>query len=75
MPDKLLFSMHGLPQRLVDSSVLTVSSVSGFVGQGGNVEFYIKNNKLRMRIDLGSSRNSGLVISSKLLRLMEVVNP
>ncbi len=64
-----------LPQFLVNNSVLTVSSVSGLIEQGGSIEFYIKNNKVRMRINLAASKKSGLVISSKLLRLMEIVNP
>ena len=60
---------------LTDESVLTVSSEPGFVGRGGNIEFFIRDNKVRMRIDLNVSRKSSLTVSSKLLRLMEVINP
>ena len=60
---------------LIDESVLTVSSEPGFVGRGGNIEFFIRDNKVRMRIDLNVSRKSRLTVSSKLLRLMEVINP
>jgi len=64
-----------LLQQLSEHSVLTISSASGFVKQGGGIEFFIKKNKVRMRINLGTIKQSGLAVSSKLLRLMEVLNP
>ena len=64
-----------LLKSLANKSILTVSSLAEFAKRGGNIEFYIKNNKVRMRINLNSSKKAGLMVSSKLLRLMEIIEP
>jgi hypothetical protein len=55
--------------------VLTVSDVEGFAREGGMIRFLTEHNKIRLRINLQGVREGDLNISSKLLRLAEIVNP
>ena len=54
--------------------VLTVSDLSNFVTSGGIIQFYRKNRKTHMIINLDTARKSGLEISSRLLILADVIN-
>lgn len=56
---------------LKTGSILTVSSDEGFAKEGGVIEYYRDDNKVRMRVNLKAMAQSQLIISSKLLRLME----
>jgi hypothetical protein len=67
--EKLKQTLEDLKGR----SVLTVSDVTDFTRQGGMVRFFNENNKIRIRINLEATRSANLTISSKLLRLAEVV--
>lgn len=53
--------------------VLTVSDVRGFGEHGGMVAFVTADNHVRLRINLDAVRTVGLSVSSKLLRVAEVV--
>lgn len=56
--------------------ILSVSSEAGFAkaGGGGVIEFYTDSEKkVKMRINLKLMRQSSLMISSNLLRLMDVI--
>src|SRR5260221_8662724 len=54
-------------------SILTVGDATDFARQGGMVRFFTENNKIRIRINLEATKASDLTISSKLLRLAEIV--
>ena len=53
------------------ASILTVSSDPDFVKEGGIIEYYRADDKVRMRVNLKVMTQSKLIISSKLLRLMD----
>ncbi|QYM77908.1 YfiR family protein [Horticoccus luteus] len=53
--------------------ILTVSDVDDFASHGGSIQFFIARNHLRMIINLMAVRSAGLSVSSKLLRLAEVI--
>jgi hypothetical protein len=53
--------------------VLTVSEIDGAARRGVMVEFATQNNRIGLRINDRAARAGGLVISSKLLRLAEIV--
>lgn len=59
--------------RIVDNvsgrGVLTVTELDFPLGSVGIINFVIANNRVRFDIDAGAARDSGLVISSKLLGL------
>jgi hypothetical protein len=54
---------------------LTVSDLSNFAKQGGMIRFITEDNKTRIRINLTAAKDAGLTISSKLLKLAEIVEP
>lgn len=49
--------------------VLTVADTDGFLRAGGVINFILEGTKVRFLIDQGAAERSGLVISSKLMRL------
>lgn len=57
---------------LDDESVLTVSDAADFTRQGGMIQFFMKENKIRLRVGLAPAAAARLTISSKLLRLAEI---
>ena len=56
-------------------NILTVSDGNNFTKQGGMVRFFTENNKIKLRINLEAVKEADITISSKLLRLAEIVNP
>jgi len=60
--------------NLKGRSVLTVGDAADFARQGGMVLFSTENNKIRIRINLDATKATNLIISSKLLRLAEIVD-
>ena len=67
----------GLQRTIVDSlqnrPVLTVSDREGFVENGGMIGFRKIEGKLHLQVNPEAAAESGLSISSKLLRLADVV--
>ncbi len=53
--------------------VLTVSDGDSFANRGGMIQFITDKNRIRLRINLEAAQAAGLTISSKLLRVAEVV--
>jgi hypothetical protein len=66
--EKILASLKG-------RNILTVSDIDDFAVHGGMIRFLIENNKIRLRVNLEAARSANLVISSKLLRPAEIVEP
>jgi hypothetical protein len=52
---------------------LTVSDLDGSAEGGVMIQLTTENNRIRLRINVGSARAAGLTISSKLLRSAEIV--
>jgi hypothetical protein len=52
---------------------LTVGETPGFADHSGMIAFQPNERRLRLRINVGAARAAGLIISSKLLRLADVV--
>lgn len=55
--------------------ILTISDAPNFARAGGIVQLVIEQNKLRLTINRGVARAAQLEISSKVLRLAEVLDP
>ena len=53
--------------------VLTVSDGDGFANQGGMIQFVTDKSRIRLRINLDAAEAANLTISSKLLRVAEIV--
>jgi len=60
---------------LRDAPVLTVGESEGFLQSGGIIEFFTDHNHVRLRINLAAARGASLQISSKLLRVAQVLPP
>ena len=61
--------------KLKGRNILTVSEAPNFIKQGGIVRFYTKDNKIQLQINPEAAKSANLAISSKLLRLAEIVIP
>ena len=61
--------------QLKNQSILTVSDAEGFSKEGGIIRFTTRENKIRLKINLGAAKAANLTISSQLLRLADVVEP
>jgi YfiR/HmsC-like len=55
------------------SSVLTVADFTEFLGDGGMIQLYSENNRIRFAINVDATGRAKLKISSKLLSLARVV--
>ena len=53
--------------------ILTVSDLDRFAEQGGTINFYTENNKVRFKINLSAAERAGAKISSQLLRLGTII--
>lgn len=57
-------------------NILTVGDDPDFLKQGGMIRFVMNNNKIKLQINMEACKESKMVLSSKLLRLAEIVkNP
>ncbi len=65
--------IKGALEKVKDKAVLTVGDVLNFAKQGGMIRFITESNRTRLRINLEAARQADLTISSKLLKLAEIV--
>jgi hypothetical protein len=49
--------------------VLTVSALPKFLEQGGAIQFLLQNNRVRFAVNLASTQQAGLSLSSELLKV------
>jgi hypothetical protein len=61
--------------RLDHRPVLVVSEIEGSAEHGAMIQFATESSHVRLRINADAARGAGLVISSKLLHLAEIVSP
>jgi hypothetical protein len=66
-------NLNKVLERLSESSTLTVSDLEDFATRGGMVGFVINDNKIRFEINVDVVERSRLEISSKLLKVAEVI--
>lgn len=60
-------------QALKGKNILTVGDKEGFIREGGIIRFVTENNKVHLRVGLEAAKDANLEISSKILRLAEIV--
>lgn len=63
-----------LNRQFVQLPILTASDAVDFAREGGIVQMSVDRNRLRLAVNLAAARAGGLVLSSKLLRLAEVID-
>jgi hypothetical protein len=67
--------LNSIITTLKGRSILTVCDTRGFARQGVMIRFVKRDNKVRLRINTEAVKAGNLAISSKLLRLAEIVTP
>jgi len=73
IPDSARRRVPALLEKLKGSSVLTVGESDDFLEKGGMINLARRDRKVRLEINLVSSRQANLKISSKLLSVADVV--
>lgn len=66
---------EGILAGLKHRPILTVSDANGFAQRGGMIRFVTDRNRIRLQINLVAAEAAHLTISSKLLRVAEVITP
>ncbi len=61
--------------KLKGRNILTVSDAPDFMQGGGMIRFFTKQDKIKLQVNLDAAKTANLVISSKLLRLVEIFVP
>jgi hypothetical protein len=61
--------------KLKGKNILTVSDDPDFMRRGGMIRFYTKEGKIKLQVNLEATKTESLVLSSKLLRLVEIFTP
>jgi hypothetical protein len=61
--------------RLKNRPILTVSDADRFAQRGGMIRFVTDRSRIRLQINPAAAEAAHLTISSKLLRVAEVVTP
>jgi hypothetical protein len=56
-------------KAVADRPVLTVSDASGFLDEGGIIQFRVSDERVRFEISLAAAERAGLRLSAQLLRL------
>jgi hypothetical protein len=62
-----------IAKNLAARNILTVGDGVDFARSGGIVRFFVENNKIRLRINQRHAKAANLQISSKLLRVADVI--
>lgn len=67
--------LRTLLKDLESRAMLTVGDNPAFIRAGGMIRFFSEDSKIRLQINPEAARSSGLMISSKLLRLADISIP
>lgn len=65
--------LDGILAGVKGRNILTVGEAEGFATRGGMIRFATEQSKIRLRINVEAAKAANLTISSKLLRLTEIV--
>lgn len=60
---------------LKGKSVLTVSDIAGFADAGGMLEFGRRDHRISVDLNMQATRDAGLRVQERLLRLVTIVQP
>jgi len=73
IPENSLYSLQSILDK-ADKGMLTISEEPGFAKQGTAFNFFITNDKLKFEANLKTLLQSGLKVSSQLLKLAKIVD-
>lgn len=75
LPSSGSSKLQALQHRIANEDVLTVGETRDFMRQGGMVQFFVDNQKIRFAINTNVVNQTNLKVSSKLLRLAKIYTP
>ncbi len=75
VPDTELSSFSKMRQHLTKGEVLAIGETREFLEQGGMVQFFMKDSKVKFAVNPDAINETKLTVSSKLLRLATIVSP
>lgn len=67
------YRINHILERLAERPILTVGEDEKFIEKGGLINFLLRDERIRIEINLAASQTSGLQISSRLLSVAETV--
>lgn len=67
--------LEAILAALKNRPILTVSDAGGFAERGGMIRFVTEQNRIRLQVNLAAAGAAHLTLSSKLLRVAEIVTP
>jgi hypothetical protein len=67
--------MAQILSELDSKPILAVSEIESFAQNGGAINFYLQEGKVRFEINPSSARRGGMKVSSQLLNLGKIVQP
>lgn len=77
---QIVFIEHSQIERFTEiktqtqqSAILFVSDKTGFIDQGGTMEYFVANNKLRFAVNMKAAKEKELILSSKLLMIAKII--
>jgi hypothetical protein len=65
--------LKAILEKLKGKNILTISDANGFAKLGGIARLYTKDDKINIQINLEAAKEENINISSKLLKLAEIV--
>lgn len=65
--------MKTLRGALAHTPVLTISDIPNFAQQGGMIELYIEEGRVRFAINLAMAQQAGLKLDAQMLRMAKIV--
>lgn len=65
--------LKAILEKLKGKNILTISDANGFAKFGGIARIYTKDDKINIQINLEAAKEENITISSKLLKLAEIV--
>lgn len=68
-------TLQELSRQKNKGNVLTIGEARKFIQQGGMVQFFVDNQKVRFAVNPDAVKQTELAMSSKLLRLAKIVSP
>jgi hypothetical protein len=68
------YDVLSIIDSIYSKPILTVSELPGFTESGGMIELYHNEDRIRFKVNLRIIRESGLDLSSSLLKLADIVN-
>jgi len=75
IPASASSQIRALRHRIAKVDVLTIGETLDFMKQGGMVQFFVDNQKVRFAVNTDVVNETNLKISSKLLRLAKIYTP